>query len=62
MLHVQRKAADTLPELEAGEAELVGDDGDEPHQRHRQRVVVKQGDAEQGQREQDEIDRNAQNV
>ena len=49
-------------ELEAGEAELVDDDGGEPGQRHLQRVVVEEGDAQQRQREQDEIDGNAEEV
>ena len=46
--------------LEAGEDELVDDDGREPGQRDLQRVVVEQRDAEQRQREQDEIDRDAE--
>ena len=48
--------------LEAGEAELVERDGGEAGQRHLQRVVVEERDAEQRQREQDEVDRDAQEV
>ena len=46
--------------LEAGEDQLVGGDGAKACKRDRQRVPVKQRDAEQGQREQDEIERNAE--
>ena len=62
VLHVQRETAEARPELEAGEAELVGDDGGEPGQRHLQRVVVEQRDAEQRQREQDEVDGDAEEI
>ena len=56
MRHVLAEAAKPGAEFESGEGELVDDDGGEPGQRHRQRVVVEQRDAEQRQREQDEID------
>ena len=44
--------------LESGEQDLVGADGDEAGQCDLQRVVVEERDAEQGQREQNEIDGN----
>ena len=45
--------------LEAGENDLVGGDHHRPTGGHRQRVAVKQRDAEQGEAEQDEIHRDA---
>jgi hypothetical protein len=47
-------------ELEAGESELVGNDGDEAAERDRQRVMVEHRNAEQRQPEQDEVDRNSE--
>jgi len=48
--------------LEAGEGKLVGDDGAKARQRHRQGVMVENGDPEQGEREQDEVHRDAEQV
>ena len=59
VLQVRGEARQAGAVLEAGEAELVERDGGKPGQRHLQRVVVEQRDAEQRQREQDEIDRDA---
>src|SRR4029078_6850028 len=47
--------------LEARKAQLVERDGGEAGERHLQRGVVEQGDAEQRQREQDEVDGDADN-
>ncbi len=58
--HVRAEAGDTGAVLEAGEDELVGRDGGQPRERHLQRVVVEQGDAQQRQAEQDEIDGDAE--
>ena len=60
VLHVQREAGEASAELEAGEDELVDDDGGEPGERHLQRLVVEDRDADQREREQDEVDRNAE--
>src|SRR5229473_3661386 len=56
MRHVLAEAAQSRTEFESGEDELVDDDGRESGQRDRKRVTMKQRHAEQGQREQDEID------
>ena len=56
------RPARPVPELEAREGELVDDDGGEAGQRHLQRVVVEQRDAQQRQREQDEIDGDAEEI
>ena len=62
MLHVQAEAREAGAELEAGEGDLVERDRREARERDRERVIVQQRDAEQGQREQDEVDRNAEQV
>ena len=49
-------------ELEAGEGELVERDRRQAGERDRERVIVQQRDAEQGQGEQDEVDRDAEQV
>src|SRR6188768_2054581 len=56
MRHVVAEAAESHTELESGEGHFVDDDGGEAGQRYRQAVAMKQCDAEQRQREQDEID------
>ena len=60
--HMQRKAAEAGAELEAGEGELVGDDGGEAGERDLQGVLMEEGDAQQRRGEQDEIDGNAEEV
>ena len=62
VLHVQREAGEPGAELEAGEDELVERDRRKPGQRDLQRVMMKQRDAEQRQREQDEIDGDAEQI
>ena len=57
MRHVVTEAGDAGAVFEAGEDQLVDDDGREPGQRDGQRVVMEQRDAEQREREQDEIER-----
>ena len=59
---MQRKSAEAGAELEAGEGELVGDDGGETGERDLQGVPVEEGDAQQRRREEDEIDGNAEEV
>ena len=56
MRHVVAEAAQARTVLESGEDHLVDDDRGKPGQRDRQRVAMEQRDAEQRQREQDEID------
>ena len=46
MADLSGKPAETLPELEAGEAKLVGDDGGKSRQRYLQRVMVEERDAQ----------------
>ena len=60
MLHVQGEAGEAGAELEARECQLVDRDRSEPRQRHRERVMVENRDAEERQSEQNEIDRNAE--
>ena len=62
MLHVQRKAGQANSGLEAGEKEFVEDNSCKARERHLQRLVMEDGDAEQRQREQDEIHGNAEHV
>ena len=62
MLHVQREPAEPAAELEPGEPELVDDDRRQAGERDLQRMVVEQRDPEQRQREQDEVDRNAEQI
>ena len=62
VLHVQGEAGQPGAELEAGEDELVDDDRGEPGERDLQRLVMQDGDADQRQREQDEVDRNPEDV
>ncbi len=62
VLQVQGEAGETAAILEAGEDQLVEDDHRKAGQRDLQRLVVKQGDADQRQREQDEVDRDAEYV
>ena len=57
---MQAEAGQTRALLEAGEDQFVGSNDAKASKRDRQRVPVKQRDAEQGQREQDEIERNAE--
>ena len=59
---MQRKSAEAGAGLEAGEGELVGDDGGEADKRDLQGVTVEEGDAQQRQGEQDEIDGNAEEI
>ena len=53
---MQPQAGQARALLEARERELVDDDRGEPDQRDPERVVMEKRDAEQRQREQDEID------
>ena len=55
-----REAGKARAGLEAGEAELVGEDHGETDERHLQRVMVKQRHAGEGQTEEHEIDRHAE--
>jgi hypothetical protein len=57
--HVLSQAGEARTGLEAGEAELVESDDRKTSQRDLQRVAVKQRNAQQGQPEQDEVDRYA---
>ena len=56
MRHVVAEAGEARTVLESGEDEFVDDDGGKPGQRDRKRVAMEQRDAEQRQREQDEVD------
>ena len=60
VLDVQRKAAEAGAGFESRERELVEDDGGEAGERDLERAVMEQRDAEQRQRKQDEVDRNAE--
>ena len=62
VLHLQRKAAQSLALSEPGEEQLVDGDHGEPGQRNLQRLVMEDGDAEQRQAEQNEINRDAEQV
>ena len=62
LLHVADQAGYALPELEAGEGELVADDGGKAGERHLQRVMVEEGDAQQRQGEENEVDRYADKI
>src|SRR5687768_177413 len=55
--HVQRESAQTGSGLEACEGELVGDDNCQASERDRENMAVEERDAEQGQREQHELER-----
>ena len=58
--HVGRQAAEAGARLEAGEDELVEDDGREAGERDLQRVAVEERDAGERQTEQHEVDRHAE--
>src|SRR5262245_45082652 len=62
MLQVQGETAKSDTEFEPGEDELVNRDGGQPRQRDIERVLVVQRDAGEGEAEQDEIDRNAEQI
>ena len=62
VLEVQAEAGEAGAVFEAGEQELVERDGREPGERDCERVMVEQGDPEQGQAEQDEVDRDAEDI
>jgi len=55
MSHVLTEPAKAGAEFESGEYQFVNDDGREPGQRDWKRVAMEQRNAEQGQREQYEI-------
>src|SRR4029450_9753612 len=52
----------TVAKLEAREGELVEGNGGKPAERHRQRVVVEDGHAQQGHSKQDKINGDAEKV
>src|SRR4029077_18736935 len=52
----------TIAKLEAREGELVEDNGGKPAERHRQRVVVEDGHAQQGHSKQHKINGDAEKV
>ena len=58
MLHVQSESGKARAELEAGEGELVDENGRETGERDLQSLVMEDRNADQRQREQDEVDRN----
>lgn len=60
VLHVPSQAGEPGAELEAGEDELVEEDCSEPRQRDLKRSMMEDRHAYQRQREEDEIDRNAE--
>jgi hypothetical protein len=59
---VADQARDAGPRLESGECHLVRDDGRQSDERHAQGVMVEQRNAEQGDREKDEVDGNRPNA
>src|ERR1700752_3047793 len=60
VLEMAEEPNEACAELEAGEGELVGNDGDEAAERDGQRVTVEHRNAEQRQPEQDEVDRDSE--
>ena len=59
VLHVADQTGQTGAELETGEEDFVGRDGGEAGERDVERLVAEHGNAEQRQREQDEVNRYA---
>ena len=62
VLHVQAEAGEPGAGLETGEDQLVEHDRGKARQRDLQRLVMEESDADQRQREQDEVDGDAEHI